>query len=385
MKRFLRAVLAVLVAFSCPLHITNAQEAKKPNYPNKVVAVPDANLADALREILALNPDEPITIWEMETLRVLALPKRGISDITGLECATRLRNLSLHKNSISDLTPLQNLTNLMNLRLNENRIDDVRPLANLHILHRLRLAGNPVLDLSPLYPLTQRNLVDVDVDITKYPPWDVNEDGTVGYADLDLVSYDLGKYGEYIENPRTDVNRDGEVNNTDFNIMLDKILELKYGIRSAPDGKSSFFIDPAVLKTLDRDALQAQLAFLHTKSDGSLKYQRAIAMLESLLTSMRPDRTLLLANYPNPFNPETWIPYRLAKSADVEITIYDAYGTVVRYLELGHQSAGYYTNRSRAAYWNGRNDFGERVASGIYFYQMQADTMSPLRKMVILK
>ena len=108
-------------------------------------------------------------------------------------------------------------------------------------------------------------------------------------------------------------------------------------------------------------------------------------MLEGILASMRPDKTLLLANYPNPFNPETWIPYHLAKSVHVQITIYSAHGIVVRHLQLGHQSAGYYSSRSRAAYWDGRNDFGERVASGIYFYQLQTDTISPLRKMVILK
>ena len=101
--------------------------------------------------------------------------------------------------------------------------------------------------------------------------------------------------------------------------------------------------------------------------------------------SVHPDKTQLLANYPNPFNPETWIPYRLAKAADVRITIYDVHGTVVRHLELGHQSSGYYTSRNRSSYWDGKNDFGEHVASGIYFYQMQADTLSPLRKMVILK
>ena len=69
----------------------------------------------------------------------------------------------------------------------------------------------------------------------------------------------------------------------------------------------------------------------------------------------------------------------------LSITIYDVGGTVVRRLELGHQRAGYYTSRSRAAYWDGRNEFGERVATGIYFYQLQADNMSLLRKMVILK
>ena len=98
-----------------------------------------------------------------------------------------------------------------------------------------------------------------------------------------------------------------------------------------------------------------------------------------------PEETLLLANYPNPFNPETWIPYHLANPSDVQITIYDTRGTVVRQLDLGHQREGYYTSRSRAAHWDGRNNIGERVASGIYFYQLQADNTSLLRKMVILK
>jgi len=98
-----------------------------------------------------------------------------------------------------------------------------------------------------------------------------------------------------------------------------------------------------------------------------------------------PDQTSLLANYPNPFNPETWIPYQLATGSDVQITIYDVKGMLVRTLALGHQAAGYYTGRSRAAYWDGRNGFGERVASGVYFYQLQADTVSFQRKMVILK
>ena len=98
-----------------------------------------------------------------------------------------------------------------------------------------------------------------------------------------------------------------------------------------------------------------------------------------------PTQTVLLANYPNPFNPETWIPYQLAEPSDVKITIYNTHGVVVRQLELGHQPAGTYTSQSRAAYWNGRNSQGERVASGIYFYQLQTDNVSSLRKMLILK
>jgi flagellar hook assembly protein FlgD len=103
------------------------------------------------------------------------------------------------------------------------------------------------------------------------------------------------------------------------------------------------------------------------------------------LALQRPDQTRLFANYPNPFNPETWIPYQLAAGSKVELVIYDVKGVVVRHLELGHQPAGYYTQRNRAAYWDGRNAVGERVASGIYFYQLRADNVSLLRKMVILK
>ena len=97
------------------------------------------------------------------------------------------------------------------------------------------------------------------------------------------------------------------------------------------------------------------------------------------------EQTQLLANYPNPFNPETWIPYQLVNPSDVRITIYDTRGTVIRHLDLGHQPQGYYTSQSRAAYWDGRNTVGERVASGVYFYQLQADNVSLLRKMIIVK
>ena len=98
-----------------------------------------------------------------------------------------------------------------------------------------------------------------------------------------------------------------------------------------------------------------------------------------------PDSSQLLPNYPNPFNPETWIPYQLANSSDVQITIYDTTGMLVRTLAVGHQSAGYYTGRNRAVYWDGRNGLGENVASGVYFYQLQTDDISSMRKMVILK
>ena len=98
-----------------------------------------------------------------------------------------------------------------------------------------------------------------------------------------------------------------------------------------------------------------------------------------------PKQSLLLQNYPNPFNPETWIPYRLSESGQVSISIYDTKGTPIRTLSLGYQSAGFYQNRERAAYWDGRNTLGEPVASGIYFYQLVTPSFQQTRRMLILK
>ena len=98
-----------------------------------------------------------------------------------------------------------------------------------------------------------------------------------------------------------------------------------------------------------------------------------------------PETTSLLPNYPNPFNPETWIPYQLAQPADVKLKIYDINGHVVRDLDLGHQTAGIYRNRKRAAHWDGKNAQGEPVASGVYFYTLTAGDFSATRKMLIRK
>jgi hypothetical protein len=98
-----------------------------------------------------------------------------------------------------------------------------------------------------------------------------------------------------------------------------------------------------------------------------------------------PKRSKLMQNWPNPFNPETWIPFQLSKAADVTVTIYDIHGGVVRQLDLGHTPAGIYDKKFNAIYWNGTNDLGERVSSGVYFYHIQAGEFSASRKMAILK
>ena len=113
--------------------------------------------------------------------------------------------------------------------------------------------------------------------------------------------------------------------------------------------------------------------------------RRSLIQLPALVSYEIPAETELLANYPNPFNPETWIPYQLAADAFVTLTIYDGTGHVVRTLEVGHRIASAYENQSKAIYWDGRNDVGERVASGVYFYTLSAGDYSATQKMVVLK
>ena len=128
--------------------------------------------------------------------------------------------------------------------------------------------------------------------------------------------------------------------------------------------------------------------FVGIDADVEVKPASAVPAAALMLSSSErhfPTETVLLSNYPNPFNPETWIPYQLAKPSDVKITIYDTRGVVVRHLELGHQPAGTYIGRTHAASWDGRNAQGERVASGIYFYTLKAAEFTATRKMLIRK
>ena len=134
----------------------------------------------------------------------------------------------------------------------------------------------------------------------------------------------------------------------------------------------------------------AALSDVRALRTGDVRLGKWLPLLEELLqvlAEMRaiPDQTALLPNYPNPFNPETWIPYHLAKAANVTLTIYDVRGRVVRELTLGHQSAGVYESRGRAAYWDGRNQLGEPVASGLYFYTLTAGEFNATRKLLIAK
>ena len=180
------------------------------------------------------------------------------------------------------------------------------------------------------------------------------------------------RFGETGENA-ADVNGDGVVNIQDLVLVAGAFGDAA----AAPAAHNLSILTP---ETVQRWLSAAeQLQFTDAVS------RRGIAVLEHLLATLIPKETALLANYPNPFNPETWIPYQLAKPADVTLTIYAANGAVVQTLELGHQPAGMYQSRSRAAYWDGRNALGEPVASGLYFYTLTAGDFTATRKMLIRK
>ena len=200
---------------------------------------------------------------------------------------------------------------------------------------------------------------------------DVNRDGRVSILDLILVAQQLGN--RVSAGSAVDLNGDGTVS------ILDLIL-------AAQAIGTTTSAAPAVgIENVDTATIEAWIAQARLEDDGSLAFKQGIENLERLLASLIPEETLLLRNYPNPFNPETWIPYQLAESAEVTLTIYDMNGQLVRRLEVGHQAAGMYRNRSRAAYWNGRNHLGESVASGLYFYTLIAGEFSATRRMLILK
>ena len=203
--------------------------------------------------------------------------------------------------------------------------------------------------------------------------YDVNGDGTVDSADVDELL--LAVLAE-LTNAKYDVNGDGAVDVKDVRAVN---RNLDPGAASAPT------LLGMKLSAIQIDRLQEQIDLLLATGDRSPAAIKTLIYLQQLIALARPEKTQLLANYPNPFNPETWIPYELATDTNVRITIYNTHGVVIRTLELGHQSAGYYTGRERAAYWDGRNALGEQVASGIYFYQFETDDMSSMRKMVILK
>ena len=239
-------------------------------------------------------------------------------------------------------------------------------------------------------------------------PLDVDGDGQITVIDLAIVALFYGTQVPAGMNLPADVNVDGVVNILDLTAVAQGIDAANSGIQ----GISLQEVETALLAAVEQAAEIAAIAEApNALSRGNLAYRNVAAALTDakqlatrdghfkkgvpvvleellqLLTEMkaRPEASALLPNYPNPFNPETWLPYHLAKATDVALTIYDVRGSVVRTLKIGHQPAGVYQSKHRAAYWDGKNELGEKVASGLYFYTLTAGDFTATRKLLIAK
>ena len=365
--------------------------------------ISDVKPLKTLKNLIYLALDDN-KISDVSTLSVLTNLKflnlndnKTITNILPLSVLTKLTFLDLHGNQVSDLTPLKNMTNMTNLRLQENHIYDISPLKGMTKLTRLILHDNHISDFSPIAGVIENLIEYDDSNQTELPPHlrpvvqpfnlaDVNRDGVVNITDMVLVAsnfYGFDRVALVEANIYPDVNSDGVVDIIDLLIVASEI---------GTSDKAAPILANNLVQISNLTAENLELWIWHAKQfDFKEPYmQKGITVLEHLLKLLRtvevlPKGTALLQNYPNPFNPDTWIPYQLAKPAKVNITIYSADGKLVRSLELGQLSIGIYRDKSRAAYWDGRNDFGESVASGPYFYTFTAGNFTAIGKMIIQK
>ena len=316
-----------------------------------------------------------------------------ISDLTPLENLTDLRVLNFGFNNISDLTPLRNLTNLIYLNLAENKITNITPLANLINLEQVYLynqyysplwaGNNRITSLAPLRNMKKLSRLDIgqnpigaSIDVVRnFPRLQGLGIPCCGVNNLrPLVETEgLRGPGSWVYLAYSPLLTAADVPH--IKALQDRGVEVTGGGHwfETDDGQIFYSPDPEWCSESHRESFRAA--------------PTAAGVLSSVWQELSeiPEETTLMPNYPNPFNPETWIPYQLSEPAEVTVAIHAADGQLVRTIALGHQPAGVYESKNRAAYWDGRNNVGERVASGVYFYTLKAGEFAATQKMLILK
>ena len=329
----------------------------------------------------------PVGIFD-EGLTKLELISLGNNNLTSLPLGTfdggliKLRSLTMGQNELTSLPAgiFRNLPNLNTLSITYNQLtelpDRIFEIDGNPPLGRLKMNNNPG-------PGTNRTPFTFPIKLEK-----VGDDQFKAVAPKGATfNYDLGfevENGTVVEQGlETDI-----FDNPIITIPVGRVESDPLTVRRTPGTAGavtvSIFSVPGVKSTKP-----SHDGYDITDSDEIelLTVIPAIAGAPALTESLSPvvDETVLLSNYPNPFNPETWIPYQLAEAGDVTVTVYDMRGVVIRELRVGHQPMGVYRSRSRAVHWDGRNEFGEKVATGLYFYTLKAGDFTATRKMLIAK
>ena len=329
---------------------------------------------DAIVRAAGVNSADDVTAAHLAAITSLRLDNKGITtlqlgDFDGL---ISLTSLNLRDNGLSDISTLQNLTNLTRLNLRDNGISDISTLQNLTNLTYLNLSGNSISNISALEDLTSLTTLGLTSNsIIDISTLEESTSLTTLYLGGNSIS-DISTLEE-LTSLTTLYLHSNSISDISPLEDLTNLGRLKLAGNGISDyGPLRRLI--AVIKALpDHPGLDLDITIPEEADNRAPSAQTT------------PIQTELLPNFPNPFNPETWIPYQLAAPADVSISIYSADGKIVRTLALGHLPAGTYQSRSRAAYWDGKNEFGESVASGIYFYTLTAGDFSATRKMLIRK
>ena len=323
-------------------------------------------------------------------LTTISLPANKITSLPAgiFDKLTQLEDLNLYKNGLTALPAgiFDRNTKLTNLHLHENDITDMSALQGVTSLTHLDVRINPISSYAPLVTLQTAivaagNTIAIDITITgsgvNTPPT-----FTAGTSTSRSVA----------ENTATNTNIGAVIAATDADSHT-----LSYFLGGTDAASFSIVSTSGQLKTnaaLDYETKTSYTVTVtvYDQNSGGDRITVTINVTDvpgaapSIETPpVIPDETALLTNYPNPFNPETWIPYQLAEPAEVTLTIYDIRGVVVRELKLGYQAAGFYESRSRAIHWDGRNMLGEKVATGLYFYTLTAGDFTATRKLLIRK
>ena len=341
-----------------------------------------------------------------------------ISDLTPLRKLKKLQSLDLGYNAISNLHPLALLENLQWLNLSENKITDIGPLNNLTNLTFLSLrngyyspewaGNNAIWNLSPLKNLSKLEGLYVDHNpimgtigiVQNLPKLKNLSVGCCGVSNLRLFLEhpQLGQAGGsvyLVHSPLT------EKDVPDLEALKARGVWVEDGIFWTIQWKEGRSTVEAIPSGWVAVGMVSKTFKTNNVEKCSVSYRGSLRAAPTLQSQLRtepdvlssvwhelsqvPEETSLLSNYPNPFNPETWIPYQLATSTEVTVAIHAADGRLVRTLAVGYQSAGVYQSKGRAVYWDGRNAQGEPVASGVYFYTLMAGDFTATRKLLIRK